>query len=69
MSNNPVRINLYEMNGNGKNQPLPIIDELVHEKERYKSISEELDQTFQALTFLTHQVLSLNRQFQELSGY
>jgi len=57
------------MNGNGKNQPLPIIDELVHEKERYKSISEELDQTFQALTFLTHQVLSLNRQFQELSGY
>ncbi|KAH7695176.1 Tropomyosin, partial [Aphelenchoides avenae] len=25
-------------------------DELVHEKERYKSISEELDQTFQELS-------------------
>lgn len=27
-----------------------ITDELVHEKERYKNISEELDQTFQELS-------------------
>lgn len=27
-----------------------ILDELVHEKERYKAISEELDQTFQELS-------------------
>lgn len=27
-----------------------VLDELVHEKERYKSISEELDQTFQELS-------------------
>ena len=26
------------------------IDELVHEKERYKTISEELDSTFQELS-------------------
>lgn len=29
---------------------IKISDELVHEKERYKSISEELDQTFQELS-------------------
>jgi len=26
------------------------VDELVHEKEKYKAISEELDQTFQELS-------------------
>lgn len=27
-----------------------LVDELVHEKEKYKAISEELDQTFQELS-------------------
>jgi hypothetical protein len=29
---------------------LVLVDELVHEKEKYKAISEELDQTFQELS-------------------
>ena len=45
-----VTCGVWNMSLWGRNIYKWVLDELLHEKERYKAISEELDSTFQELS-------------------